>query len=626
MKRLLVLGLVALGSAVPVAHAESVSTSAQVAPAASAQARYPAVAARIPSPGRTTYFVDPARGDDAKSGTDAKTPWKSLVRVNALRLAPGDRVVIAPGRHEETLMPYGEGTVKEPIEIRFLPGVHEFGVELALRLPIFVSNACDDPKTPKPVGILVQNARHLRFIGGGTGADGKTLILYAGRMVEVFNDHAEDITYSSLSFDLKRPTVSEYRVLETSGNSAVIQVAEGSDYAVENGKLTWKGDIGPGGEADQDSIPAEGRAWRIWGKHPLAGARAEDLGGRRVRLTYAKGTGGLIAGHQIQSRRHSRDSVGVHNSRSKDIVFRDCDFHALTNMGFVSQFTENITYSRVNVVPPPGTIRTCPAWADIFQFSNCRGDLLVENCRLSGMQDDAINCHGTHLKIVEKVSENQLHVRFAHSQTYGFTPYVPGDEVAVIDHASLDERPGNPRRKVTACAPMPGDTTGKEWLLTLDDPAPVFGKDDVVDNITWYPNLVARGNHISMDPVRGFLITTRGKALVEGNTFHRCAMPGILVEDDAAGWFESGPVRDLTIRDNRFIGCGILFNPASSVPGKPVHRNIRIQGNYFEDAEVGGHHVEDITVTGNRFSKEVRVRFTNSKNVKVEGNTANRKE
>ena len=42
--------------------------------------------------------------------------------------------------------------------------------------------------------------------------------------------------------------------------------------------------------------------------------------------------------------------MGVHNTRGKDIVFRDCDFHALTGMGFVSQFTENITYQRVNVM------------------------------------------------------------------------------------------------------------------------------------------------------------------------------------------------------------------------------------------------------------------------------------
>src|SRR5882757_6048080 len=70
---------------------------------------------QVPSPGHTTYFVDPVRGDDANHGTAAQTPWRSLAKVNALRLAPGDKVVIAPGQHDGTLMPAGAGTAQEPI-------------------------------------------------------------------------------------------------------------------------------------------------------------------------------------------------------------------------------------------------------------------------------------------------------------------------------------------------------------------------------------------------------------------------------------------------------------------------------------------------------------------------------
>ena len=236
-------------------------------------------------------------------------------------------------------------------------------------------------------------------------------------------------------------------------------------------------------------------------------------------------------------------------------------------MGFVSQFTENITLRHIRVAPPKGTLRTCPAWGDIFQFSNCRGDILVEDCVESGMQDDAINCHGTHLRIVDKPAENQLRLRYMQPQTYGFAPYVAGDEIAVIDHQKLRELPGNPRRKVTECRPASED--GKEWLVVLDGPAPAFNKDNVVDNITWHPNLTARNNRIEMDLVRGYLLTTRGKVVVEGNTFHRCAMPGILIEDDARGWYESTCVRDLVIRNNSFIGCGIgieVHRPPRTTP------------------------------------------------------------
>jgi hypothetical protein len=91
--------------------------------------------------------------------------------------------------------------------------------------------------------------------------------------------------------------------------------------------------------------------------------------------------------------------------------------------------------------------------------------------------------------------------------------------------------------------------------------------------------------------------------VVENNTFLRPAMAGILVEDDAEGWFESGPVRDLLIRSNRFIRCGISINPhtRSDQPGEPVHENIRIEDNDFiEGGGVSARSVKGLRVVSNR--------------------------
>ncbi len=573
------------------------------APVANSPQLYPPADKLTASPGDTTYFVDPAKGDDANSGGKASRAWKSIAKINALKLAPGDKVVIAPGLHEETLKPSGEGTAEKPIVVEFRPGVHTFAVENAFRQPIFVSNSCDAPQVPKPIGILVRGAKHLRLQGGSVDGPGKTEILYAGRMVEIFNDHAEDVAYSGLVFDLQRPTVSELRVMDSAPGWSIVQIAEGSTYSFKDGKFSWTGDIGSGAVMTQQANPAAGTCGRLgFGWNPFTIAKTvEDLGGGKFKLNFANNYR-LQTGNQFQFRPTFRDSVGVHNARSKDITLHDCDFYSLTNMGFVSQFTENITYQRVNVAPPKGTIRTCPAWGDIFQFSNCKGEILVDSCHESGMQDDAINCHGTHLRIIEKTADNQLLLRFMHPQTYGFAAYAPGDEIAVIQHAKLREYDGNPRRKVTAIAPKPGDTTGKDWLLTLDGPVPAFNANDVVDNITWYPNLTATNNRVDMDSCRGFLLTTRGKVRVENNTFYRCAMSGILSEDDAEGWFESGPVRDMLIRNNKFIGCGLDINPQtrSGKPEEAVHENIRIEGNFFDGGGVSARSVKGLTVTGNR--------------------------
>lgn len=552
------------------------------------------------SPGDTTYRIDPVSGDDANPPGQA---WRTFGKLNSIKLAPGDRVVVSPGIQKESLAPSGAGTADKPVVIQFLPGLHTLSKEGVASFPIFVSNSMDST-APKPVGILIRNFKHLRLLGGGLDGKEKTTILHDGRMVQIWNDQSEDITYSGLVFDLKRPTVSEFRVLETGPMFALIQVAEGSDYEVKDGTFLWRGDWGPGAFGQILSLDEgrcrRARAPRGWNETGQTDAKATDLGDREVRLDYPDGESGLKPRHQYHFRNTTRDSVGVHTSRCKDIVFRDCDFHALTGMGFVSQFTENMTFQRVNVVPPADSIRTCAAWGDIFQFSNCKGALLVDSCRLSGMQDDAINCHGTFLRIVEQPAENQLLVRYMHRQTYGFAPQAPGDEIAVVNHHTIREYPDNPRRKVTAVERK----TDTDWLLTLDGPSPAFETDDVIDNITWQPDLTARNNHVSVNPVRGFLLTTRGKVVVENNVFQRCSMAGILISADAASWFESSPVRDVLIRGNTFVGCGISVDPhvKASRPEEPVHENIRILDNQFDGAGVTAKSVRGLVIKGNRSS------------------------
>ena len=89
----------------------------------------------------------------------------------------------------------------------------------------------------------------------------------------------------------------------------------------------------------------------------------------------------------------------------------------------------------------------------------------------------------------------------------------------------------------------------------------------VVENVTYTPEVIVRNNFFSRIPSRGLLVTTRRKVLIEKNTFFRMQMSGILIANDARSWFESGMVRDITIRDNHFIECG---TPLFSSPPKTI--------------------------------------------------------
>lgn len=59
----------------------------------------------------TTYYLDAEKGDDAATGTAPDKPWKTLARINAHDLRPGDAILLKRGaRWDEALMPRGSGT------------------------------------------------------------------------------------------------------------------------------------------------------------------------------------------------------------------------------------------------------------------------------------------------------------------------------------------------------------------------------------------------------------------------------------------------------------------------------------------------------------------------------------
>ncbi len=522
---------------------------------------------------KRTYYIDPIAGDDASSGTAKSQRWRSFAPLNRLTLSAGDRVeIIAPGAFEESLVLRGRGTVEAPITVHFAPGRYDFHPTRALKRQYYISNCNGDPEGEKAIGILVENAAHVRICGPGAR------IVYRGKMIELCIDHAEAVTVCGLQFDYHRPTVSELTVVAATDVSAELGIHKDSAYRVENGALVWEGEgwtCGPGTEQllAQEYAPENGRLRRC--RNPLEGLRIESVSPYRVR---AAGEHNMPVNHVFQFRDGRRDCVGVFVNRSTDVTFREVDFLFMHGMGVLCQFSENITLGTVRIAPDADSGRTCAAWADCFHASGCRGKITVRDCLFSGAQDDAINVHGTHLRIVEEVSRHRVKVRFMHRQTYGFMAFNAGDDIEFVRWASLEPYAAN---RVTAAEML----DPKELLLTLAQPVPAdWRENDAVENVTWTPEVEARGCRVRRIPTRGFLLTTRRKVVVADNLFDRTWMSGILVECDAEGWFESGCVRDMTITGNRFVDCGkaaVCVNPRNSKPNPAIHRNIRIADNEF---------------------------------------------
>lgn len=577
----------------------------------------PGYPGRESSPGNTIYYIDPASGDDAASGLERERAWRSFARINKLLLGPGDRVeIVAPGSFDQTLMLAGAGTEEAPVEVHFAPGRYDFHPDHAFRHNYQISNTNDDPDGRKAVGILLAGAKHFNISGQGAK------IFYRGKMIEVCIDGSEDIVISGLQFDYHRPTVSEFKVVAVGDGYADLQVHKDSPYTIKDGIITWEGEgwSHTGGLMQQLDLDTNEVRRR---KNLLDGLVMQEI---RPFVVRASGKHEMKPELVYQVRDGRRDYAGVFIQNSRNIVFKNLRFNFMHGMGLVSQFTENIMFDSVTIAPEASSGRTTAAWADCMQFSGCRGKVLVKDCIFSGAHDDAINAHGTYLRIVEKKADNQVKVRFMHPQTFGFLAFNPGDEVEFVRHDSLAGYATNRVLEAELINP-------KEIVLTLANPVPFDVHDaDVLENVTWTPELEIRGCTVKRIPTRGFLISARRKVLVENNSFFCTHLSGILLAADAESWYESGCLLDMTIRSNRFVRCAepvIYINPENRVSNDSFHRNIRIEDNEFilrGTTSVSAKSTKGLYITGNTIysdslaDTDASIKTNDCVDVKIENN------
>lgn len=573
-----------------------------------------------------TWYVHPVKGSDAGDGS-AKQPWKTFAPVNALTLGPGDEVrVMAPGPLEGTLQPKAQGSAKKPVRIIFAPGEYDWLHAPLLRRPLFISNTNDAPNEPKAIAMALENVRNLRIEGDGA------LFFMHGKTVMLYLHKSEGVTFKGFGLDYRRPTVSEYTVEEASGTSAIVRVHPDSHYRIENGKdFVWvyeDGETRDTGQFIQQLNPETGWVRNANGRGAIGrnATAIEDLGEGRLRIAYTSNPG-FEAGSVYQHRLIRRDCAGVFCEESSKITYDNVKFHFLHGMGVVSQFSRDLTFREVEIAPREDSGRTCAAWADMLHFSGCAGTIEVTGVHFAGSNDDAINVHGTHLRLMQG-SGNRATLRFMHPQTYGFEAFHAGD---VVDFVKKETLVPYATRTVES-ASLSGD--GRTMELTFTEPLPegITWQSDALENVTWTPSLKVSKCFVERIPTRGFLVTTRQPVLIENTVFLRTNMHAILVEDDAKGWYESGPVRNMTIRNCSFEECGepmIRFNPENtSVDAqRPVHTGVKIQRNTFYlqgSRAIALKSTGDVTIEGNTFhgatNEGAVISQNGTNNVKIRSN------
>ena len=462
-----------------------------------------------------------------------------------------------------------------------------------------ISNTTSEDENPdqtKHIGLWLKNLKNITIDGKGAH------IITHGEMTSFVIDQCENIKFKNITISAADPTVPEMTVVEVGERHITAQIHPQSEYIIKEGHFSFIGDnwtLSDGIAQTYD--PEKDITWRSWSPLPSL-KKAIELESDLLRFNYDTPPQ-ASPGMTFQMRDGFRDQACGLIQYSKNITLENMHLAFLGNFGIVGQASENITYHNLQFEPEIGSGRTCAGFADFIQMSGCKGEIRIENSRFSGAQDDPINIHGTHLAVTEFLSPNKVLVRYMHPQTYGFQSFFPGNEIEFIDFHSL-----LPQASFTVKhADMKNE---REIILTLSKSVSSKIRENqnlVVENVTYTPEVIIRNNFFSRIPTRGILVTTRRKVLIENNTFFRMQMSGLLIADDARSWFESGMVRDVTIRNNNFIECNtpvILISPENDRNAGYVHRNITITNNRFQLKEadaISAKSVDGLNITENLF-------------------------
>ena len=533
----------------------------------------------------------------------ASWPAPVVVEVADFGADPTGRADSAPAvtaalRHARTL--------DRPVRIVFSTGTYQLYPEQAETRELYVSNTvgADERYRDKRIGLLVEDMRDVTIDGRGAK------LVYHGLQTAFAVIRSTNVTFQGFSFDYAAPKVIDAMVVAagvTDGHAyRILTIPAGSPYRVNGTHITWLGETSPvtgqpywsgvdGLEYTQIHDPAAQRTWR--GDNPLftGVASVTDLGNRQIRIDYTSATAPADAGLVYQMRLIEREEPGAFIWESKNVTMRSMNAHYLQTFGIVGQFSEDITIDEVNFAPDPRSGRTTASFADFVQMSGIKGTVTITRSVFDGPHDDPINIHGTYLEVIGRPGPDTLTLAYRHPQTAGFPQFYPGDEVELVDKLTMAPLAGDPLVVTAVDGPSGMDHTKPltSMTVTFDRPLPsgVEVGGTVAENITYTPSVVISDNVFRNVPTRGVLVTTRKPVLITGNRFEAMSMSSIYISSDAYQWYESGPVADVTIRENSFTrpaGPVIFIEPTNRLidQAKSVHHHISVQQNTFDIDDV----------------------------------------
>lgn len=482
---------------------------------------------------------------------------------------------------------------KEQIIITLPPGRYDFYPEGAAIKEYYISN--HDQTNPKFVGIPFEHMKNVIF-----DAQDAELVFH-GRMLPVSLFHSENCTLKNFHIDFENPHISQVKIIEndTIAGSITYEVAPWVNYEIRDSIFFAQGE-------GWEHIPLSGIAFEEGTKRLVYRTSDIKVGTKevveitpRIIKSFQWKDSRLIPGTVVAMRGRGRPTPGIFITNSTNTALGNIRIHYAEGMGVLAQMSENITLDGLSVcLREGGDPRYFTTQADATHFSGCKGKIISRNGLYEGMMDDAINVHGTYLKVIGRIDDKTLLARYMHGQSYGFEWGYPGDTVQFIQSKTM-ELIGGKNRIATIAATDKSDAHGaKEFRISFEKPLdPTINETGSfgIENLEWTPEVVFADNVIRNNRARGTLFSTPKPVVVENNLFDHTSGTAILLCGDCNGWYETGACNNVVIRNNTFINSltnmfqftnGIISIypeiPDLANQQQYFHSNIIIEDNVFE--------------------------------------------
>lgn len=507
---------------------------------------------------------------------------------------------------------------------------------------LYISN--HDQTNPKKVGLYLENLNDVVIDGSNSEW------LFHGTILPIVVKNCTNITLKNFSIDFATPHLRQLHITEVDAknNTVKAQLYPEGNYRIKGGKLFFTGE-------DYEETPFGGMIFRA--DKRLAYKRADvnfnptkitEIAPNEFRIEGIGAKPYLEKEERFVLRTYTRPTPAIFVTESKNVKLENITVHNTQGMGLLAQLTENITLNRFRVALKEGTERYFTTQADATHFSACKGLIRSENGVYEGMADDAINVHGTYLKVIAREDNHTIKAQYMHPQSWGFLWGNVGDKVQFIASKTMDVI-GDKTYRIQAIKAVdkPTKVGAKIFKITFDEILPTEVNPDTpcgVENLTWTPKVIFKNNIVRNNRARGALFSTPKKVVCVNNTFDHTHGTAILLCGDCNGWYETGACHNVIIKNNRFINAltanyqftNAIISIYPEIPNleaqqKYFHSNITIENNVFETFDepiLYAKSVENLIYRNNKIIKnqefkpfhwnKERFKLERTKNVKID--------